>query len=663
MTDHDDLRRGLDNIAATIDVGDLDLAAVRTTARRRRRRVQLTAGLGALALVAGATVAVIAFTPDDEPDRLVTADVQEPDASSPSTSISDEEPAATELSTASAAQTVEVIDRPGVPGQIAGVGGAPEYGEWSAAWRDGFLVGSQVFAPQPLPAELPEEVSALFPQEVRDLFGGDLPPTIDEATQMLRDAGLLEVVTEIIAANPEASAAIYSAESQQAPTLDVRFTTDGVTWEPIEVVQPPDASYISGATAVGDRLVVWYGTQGPDSDSGDGTVRVATTVDLVNWNVQEIVPPAPAFELPDGLAWSVQPVGFAANDSGWVASVYANIEFDPFQLVPAEVRAELDQGEVGFSYGTDDSGITINVDGADSIAFTWDELGVPPEAAAYLNGENWAPSTWAAAWDGVPTPSQSPEPLGGIVATPAGFVGLGEDIRFSSDGLTWSTDPLPVEDAYYVTASFAFDGGIIVFVDTPDGIQFYRLDERGGSPQRLDIPGLPVRAAGGFGSVSRLGVVLDAAEPGPPPPPLVVEVDGYRLTIDASNSVVEVVDVATGEIVATSDMRSVDEGGPITWDLAGATVTDPTTGDVVVVFPSEAVDAANEALYENSAPVEEEYYPDLWLLASLDGEAFVVEHLDDGGDGGGYIGPSALTANGSRLLLNAGGSWVVYDLR
>ncbi|HUV17519.1 MAG TPA: hypothetical protein VMW33_03470, partial [Ilumatobacteraceae bacterium] len=614
MTDHDDLRRGLDNIAETIEVGDLDLAAVRTRTHRRRRRVQLMAGLGAVTLLAGATVAVVAVTPDDEPDSLVIADVQEPDESSPSTSIGDEEPATTELSTAAAAQAVEVIERPGLPGQIAGVGGAPEYGEWSAAWRDGFLVGSQAFAPQPLPAELPEEVTALFPQEVRDLFGGDLPPTIEEAMQMLQEAGLLDVVTEIIAANPEASAAIYSTQSQEPPTLDVRFTTDGVVWEPIEAVMPPDASYISGATGVGDRLVVWYGTQGPNSNFGDGSVRVATTVDLVNWNVQEIVVPPPPFELPDGADWSVQPSSFAANDSGWVANVYANVELDPFELVPAEVRAELDVGTTGFSFGQDDTGIMIEAEGGDAIVYTWDELGVAPEVAEYLAGQNFAPTTWAARWDGVPAPSQTSGPMDSIVATPAGFVGLGSDVRYSADGLTWSIDPLPVDDAYYVTASFTFDGGIIAFVDTPDGIQFYRFDERGGSPQQLEIPGLPANAAGGWGSGNRLGVILDAAEPGPPPPPLVVEADGYRLTENYSTGVVEIVDVATGEIVVTSDMRRGAEEGPVTWDFAGVTVTDPTTGEVVVVFPREAIDAANEALYENDAFVEQEYNPDLWLL-------------------------------------------------
>lgn len=659
MTQDDDLRRSLDNVAATIDVGDLDLATVRTNARRRRRRVQLTAGLGVAALVAGATVAVIAFTADDEPDRLATTEVDEPETSSPPTSIGDEEPATTELSTAPA-QTVQVIDRPGVPGQTAGVGGAPEYGEWSAAWQDGFLVGSQVFAPQALPAELPEEVSALFPQEVRDLFGGELPPTIAEATELLREAGLLETVTEIILANPEASDAIYSVENQTPPTLDVRFTTDGVTWEPIEMVPPPAAGYISGATTVGDRLVVWYGSQGPLGEVGDGTVRVASTFDLVNWDVQEIAAQPPSFDLPDGVTWSAQPFSFAANASGWVANVSAGIDIDPFELIPADGRVELDQSN-GYSFSTDDAGITIDVDGGDDVTYTWDELGVAPGIADYLSDGNYVPTTWAATWDGVPAPAQTPGPLENTIATPAGFVALGSEVGFSEDGLSWSTSPLPVEDAYYVTASFAFDGGIIAFVDTSDGVQIHRFDERGGSPERLEVPGLPATAIGAFGPGGRLGVVLDATDHGPPPPPLVVEADGHRLTMDYARGVADVVDLATGEVVVEADMRGADEDGPITWDAAGATVTDPTTGDIVALFPADDIEAASEEVFESQPSVDEQYVPDLWLLASLDGETFVVDDLDDG-NADAYWGPSVLTANGSRLLLQVGGVWVVYDL-
>ena len=105
--------------------------------------------------------------------------------------------------------SVEVIDGVAQVGASAGSNGAPEYGEWSVPWEDGFLVGSTFFPPQPLPDELPEEVRALFPQEVLDLFDGGLPATISEATTMLSDAGLLDVVSEIISNNPEAYDAIY----------------------------------------------------------------------------------------------------------------------------------------------------------------------------------------------------------------------------------------------------------------------------------------------------------------------------------------------------------------------------------------------------------------------------------------------------------------------
>ena len=601
MTEPDDLRRSLDNVAATIDVGDLDLAAVRTHARRRRRRAQLTAGLGVAALVVGATVAVVAFNAGDEPDTLVSA---EADESAPSTSIGDEEPVTTDLSTAPA-QTVRVIDRPGVPGLVAGVGGAPEYGEWAAAWKDGFLVGSLAYAPQPLPAELPEEVSALFPQEVRDLFGGELPPTIAEATEMLREAGLLETVTEIILANPEASDAIYSVENLEPPTLDVRFTTDGTTWEPVEVTPPPSLGYISGATAVGDRLVVWYGSQGPDGDVGDGTVRVATTVDLVNWSVQEIVTPPPT-GLPDGVTWTVQPLGFAANESGWVASVSTGLNLDPFELIPAADRVGLDPS-AGYSFSTDDTGIILDVegDGVDSVTYTWDELGVTPDVADYFGDGSYVPTTWAASWDGVPATSQTPGPMEGIIATPAGFVGLGSDVRFSADGLTWTTGPLPVEDAYYVTAAFTFDGGIVAFIDTADGVQIHRLDERGGSPERLDIPGLPATANGAYGPGSRLGVVLAATEPGPLPPPLVVEADGHRLTIDPSSGFAEVVTrpahrkprlgrpaQAPRKMQTSSTTSSQGNSAPLSFDRTARTVSNISHSPAASTSPTVAPTSA-----------------------------------------------------------------------
>jgi hypothetical protein len=666
MNEPDDLRRGLDDLAGSIDVGDLDLQAVHSSARRRRLRVRLGASLGVAALAVGATVAVVAFNADDEPDTLATADVEEQDDSDVAPTTVDETPPSTELST-TPALSVEVVERAVTVGQRVGVGGAPQFGEWTVGWQDGFLVGAQSFTPQPLPDELPEEVVALFPQEVLDVFGGELPATISEATQMLSEAGLLETVTDIIADNPAASEAIYSVETEVTPpTLDVRFTTDGVTWEPVEMTLPPDASYFNGVATVDGRLVVSYGLQDPTTGaSADGIARVASTENLVDWTVQEIVVAPPPVELPTGALWSVYLSGVTANEAGWVASVYAGVEFDPVRLLPDEVRAEYEQSEDGYSSSLDDTGISLErfVGGqTETDKYTWDELGISPDVAAYLTGQNYEPTMWTATWDGMPTASPTPGPTQQIVATPAGFVGLDDRIWFSADGLTWAASPLPVEDDY-VSSSFTFDGGIIAFVNTRDGVRILRLDERGGSPEWLDIPGLPESPQSAFGVGSRLGVVMDAAEPGPPPPPLVVEADGHRLTIDNATGIVEVVELATDEIVATADfMRGLDDDGPIVFDRDGVTVTDPVTGVEVVVFPADELEAASMARYETEPPSEmEEYRPDMWLLATLDGETFVLDDLDDG-TGDSYYGPGTLAANGSRLLLQAAGNWVVYDL-
>lgn len=666
MNEPDDLRRGLDDIAGSIDVGDLDLRAVHSSARRRRLRVRLGAGLGVAALAVGSTVAVVAFNSDVEPDTLATADVEEQDDSDVAPTTVDETPPSTELST-TPALPVEVVERTVTVGQRVGAGGAPQYGEWTAGWQDGFLVGAQSFTPQPLPDELPEEVVALFPQEVLDVFGGELPATISEATQMLSEAGLLDTVTDIIADNPAASEAIYSVETEVTPpTLDVRFTTDGVMWEPVEMTLPPGASYFNSVATVGGRLVVSYGLQDPATGmSADGIARVATTENLVDWTVQEIVIPPPPVDLPMEAWWSVSINGVAANEAGWVASVYSGLELDPVRLLPEEVRVEYERSESGYSTSFGDTGISLERSVAGEWVtdeYTWEALGISPEAAAYLTGQNYEPSLWTATWDGEPTASPTPGPTQQIVATPAGFVGLDDQIWFSADGLTWAASPLPAEDAY-VSASFTFDGGIIAFVGTRDGVRTLRLDERGGSPEWIDIPGLPENAQSGFGFGNRLGAVMDATEPGPPPPPLVVEADGHRLTIDNATGMVEVVELATDEVVATADFgRRVEDDAPIVFDDDGVTVTDPATGAVVVVFPSDALEAASRALHQNEPPSEtEEYRPDLWLLATLDGETFVLDDLDDA-SGDSFMGPGALVANGSRLLLQVGGNWVVYEL-
>ena len=362
--------------------------------RRTRRRIG--AAVGAIVVV-GVAIAAVLIVGGDEPDTLVTTD----DTQVPVTTVADdgaeddvESPEPTVVAAPPVAgQPVEVVEGAARVASPAGTNGAPEYGEWMVPWEDGFLVGSTSFAPQPLPDELPEEVVALFPQEVIDLFGGELPDTISEATAQLSDAGLLDVVAQIIADNPAASDAIYGAPIETPPTLDVRFTTDGETWEPREMVAPPGATYFSSATVVGDRLAVVYSTVDPVTGMPvDSRVVVATTSDLTTWATQDIVLPAPPDlpDLPDGVTWSVYPQGLVANDTGWVVPVYSSLDIDPYSLVPDDVRLGLDESN-GLSIGTDRDGIIVESDFDDSgnptqsQRFTWEELGVDPAIAELVS--------------------------------------------------------------------------------------------------------------------------------------------------------------------------------------------------------------------------------------------------------------------------------------
>jgi hypothetical protein len=664
-TPDDDLRSMMHGAAESIDAGDLTLDDVRATANRRGLRRRVGAVVGVLGLVGAGVVVFVATGDSDDPATLVSADPTIAETPESTVALDDtDDTIDTVLPEATAASvTVEVIQRPGAVGQPAGVGGAPQYGEWVVPWRDGFLVGAHASTPQPLPDELPEEIVALFPPEVVELFDGELPPTISEATAMLSEAGLLDVVTDILAANPEASDAIYSVPVVvTGPALDVRFTTDGVTWEPVEMTMPPGADYLPGVTTVGDRLTVAYTPF--DSTTGrqnaEGVVRVASTADLSNWDVQEVVTPPPPVTFPTGIGWSADVAGFAATESGWALSVHASVSVDPEALLPADVRAEY-VGDYGMY--NDETGIVIerSVQGAEeTIRYTWEELGVGPDVAVHLGDQRHEPNLWASTWGGTPTSSGVDTGYGQLVATSSGFLRIGEGVRFSLDGLTWTTLELPVDDAF-VSGSLVFDGGVVLLVsDAGAGAQFYRVDEAGGSPTLIEVPGLPANIQSGYSAASREAIVIDASEPPPPPPPFVVEHDGHRLTVDNEDLSVEVVDLLTGEVVAEADVRDfgVVTDGPIVMDEAGLTVTDPETAELVVVFTNDVLEAASE---EQLPANEYQYEPDLWLLASRDGDRFLLVDLDDG-TGPGYPMVGALASNGSNVLAQVDEEWVLYDL-
>jgi hypothetical protein len=151
-------------------------------------------------------------------------------------------------------------------------------------------------------------------------------------------------------------------------------------------------------------------------------------------------------------------------------------------------------------------------------------------------------------------------------------------------------------------------------------------------------------------------MIVSAMPPVPDSELLSVEVDGYRLTVRQPSGVFEVIDVATGDVIVSEiPFGPGTDDGAIAFDQVGATVTDPDTGDVLVVFPQDVLDAAENRYFDDEGG---DYNPDFWLVASLDGERFLIDDLDDDGANG----PVSVASNGSRLLVQDGTDWLVYDL-
>ncbi len=638
-----------------------------------RTRVGLAIG-AAVVLVAGA-VAVVVLDGSDEPDTIATAEVtvadtvdSSPASTTPGSTIAETPAAETPAAETPAARGAQatVLDRSAVPGARGGEGGSPEYAEWIVPWGDGFLAGSTVFQPQPLPAELPEDVVALFPQEVIDLFGGELPPTIAEATQMLSEAGLLDEVTEVLSNNPGASEAIYGVPVTEPPEVQARFTTDGIEWEPIDLTLPADAAYVANVATVGDRLVVAFEPRGDDGLPGEtGSFTVASTTDLSNWTTQEVAVPGPSVELPVGISRIVSTQGLVVNENGWALTVFESVNPDPLVLLrEAGLTGPELPADVGFGSSFDGTGIEVQTEtgsGLSTDRYTWDELGVAPEVVAVLEQGGYTSNVWASAWDGAAAPSEGSARFGELLATSAGFVQWGDGIRFSPDGRVWTDRPLPDPDVY-VSGAFAFDGGVIALATGGDGtLDLYRLDATGDAAELLEVPGLPAAGQAGFTGPGspRSAILIDASTQAVPIEPLIVEVDGYRLTVRQPSGSFELSDAATGDVIVSENLGrfGAEDESSFEFGIDGVTVTDPETGEVIVVIPSEVFNAAQEELYGGFEGSE--YSPDLWLLASVDGQRFVVDDLDDGES---FEGPLVAVANDERALLQVGNRWISYDL-
>jgi hypothetical protein len=688
----DSIRGALGATADDIDVDLFPANAIERRGRTRRRRRRFLGG-GAVAVLTVGTVAIATRGGDDS---IQTADDPTPPTSLVEIATIDDDATgqgdgATVITTpptlpsADDAADDAAAAIPDVGSEMA-ADSAAYYGVDPGSlvpWGDGFLSVRMEYSDQPL-AALPDEVAALFPDEVMALFPDGLPSTINEATEILNEAGLYDVVSEIVLEHPEAFDAIYAAPTPP-PTPIVEFTIDGQEWSEVGTALP-EMAY--GQIAAGNGvIVVWSLDQAEYDDTGfpipvdNRTLTVARSTDLSSWDISTTEIPVAVDDRPyvRSELW-VQHV--APTPTGWVATVQSSSWIDDYRILPDDVRARLvsERRDWGINWTSDGVDIDVwNVDDDESTtieSYTWAELGIDPLTEFELYGGN--EQFELIVHDGTGTRFADPPPnddgyLNQIISGADGrlVAVTGNGVFTSTDAIAWTpVDGLP--GSAWIDGAVPVDGGVLLLSSSTPAPRGWLLADGGGLTE-VGLPELP-SAYGLWGPGTSAAWIVEAYDdsmvmPVIDPVIFTVERDGIAVMISVGpNLTVTAVDTATGEVVFEAD---VELGEVETSDFF-----DEETGDLVVrdADGAEIVRFSNdelEAAYESAAPepeyTDEEYAvdegsyyePDLWLLATPNGVDWLTIDLADPDMTSSYSWPPAAAINGNRVLYHDGTDWQV----
>jgi hypothetical protein len=200
---------------------------------------------------------------------------------------------------------------------------------------------------------------------------------------------------------------------------------------------------------------------------------------------------------------------------------------------------------------------------------------------------------------------------------------------------------------------------VVAITGTPSGeSSIVVLDASGTNMAEVAIPELG-DGFSAWSSSSSPAFVVTAAMPAPDAPTVVLEHEGFELTMEYGEiATYQLVDRSTDDVVIEEsvDLRTIEmtEDGPFEYlvqDVSGITITDPETGATIVEIPSATVTQAWEEAQRDNPPTSGVGGPDLWLLATDDGETWLVQDLDEGGTNG----PLLVATNGTTVLVGTPG--------
>lgn len=700
MPNNEQLSSRFNNLADSIDVGNTSVALSEVTATgaaRNRRRNVVGGTLAVAALVAGG-VAISNVVGDGDAGSVAINGPADTTATEPTTTAVGPAPVGTDATTAAASpipvsDSATVVSAASVSGPAIAVDSYPQV----VPWGEGFLAISRTYTSPPFPSEVPEELQALFPQSVIDLFADQSPATVDDAMVILEEAGLMQEVENIYVDNPELGDFFFGAPGDVA--VDVQYSADGTNWEPVDFALPADGADFGELQSDGERLtVVLTPSYGPGT-SPVQAARLASTVDLVNWETIEVPIPAAISDLPGLFEVGVYPQAVAVHGDVVVASVSTWADVNVEQFVSDDIRQRMDNEGYGSSWNADgyllelggefggvasttvidevaegddadapadtgaipaDSG-AIEAGPAVSITITWDELGITKADADQLNQGQSAlmRGTWGGALEVVTGPN-----VWSLVASNDGFYGSAEDgLLFSTDGLQWSEVALP-DGVRYVDALISTPDGIALLSSNDGGTVLVTANGPDGNWQRVELPNAPEYFNSFSGNSASGAIVVDASEAYfGPSVDIVIEVDGYVATLKQAEArmTLTVVD-GDGAVVVEGSHSMLSASEPEFWSFnrdGDIDVIDPATGALVVTLPADALDAAYEEAYEE---VDEQPEFEPWVLAALEGNRWLFEPLASSQSADGqFMGPGEAATNGEIVVVATGDGWQVFD--
>lgn len=589
---------------------------------------------------------------------------ESPDGSAPTTAATtpattDEPADATEVSS-----TGTVVSAPFADGQD---GDEPTPLRWLVPWDDGFLAVGVRMAPQQLPDEFPAEIADLFPPEVTDLFPDGLPPTQQEAIDILNEAGLFDAVMQVFEEHPEAQDAVAAAPQPDAE-LVAAWSADGGDWTGVDIMMPPGLDQPSVLSVYGGRMTV-AGTSTPVDERAPRVVTIASTTDLESWSTRSIDVEMPS-NLPDEAGFFAGPSAVAANDDMWAVDIRIESHVDPFDVLAPDVQERLMAPNVGSSF--DPEGVTLETMDGDEIVsterYTWAELGVSEETVSDIMGMRSAPERWSGQWDD-PSVTRTPVPepiLGPLVATSAGILATGGGVSISTDGRSWTGVTTPVPNLHVDAAVALGDDVLVMAATVHGGTSLYVMSADGSTWSELEVPGLDEPFTSWSSETSSPAFVLEVGTPLPEPDTVVVEHEGFELTQEfGAVQAYQLVDLSTGEVLVAESVdlttTEVAVDGPfehLNEDMSGITISDPGSGETVVQIPRRAMEQAWENL-QDAHESDLGHTPDFWLLATAEGETWLLEDLDDPDES--EWAPPRLTASNGEFVLVTTTSWEPYS--